>query len=430
MKKHLITLLSLLILTACAEAPEEVQRENSILDEAVRAESQTEEALKHDRKTLDEIRAAVDDTLKNNKTNITVKKVNIGAGSVMPAYKAEPFNNNFDELGELIKYLFGEEYDPQSPKVTLTERDTLDADGLKNIGTSLWYKKAPPEMSDSLVYFDTGRAFWNAVTYSDPYRDTEYFPTEKNIRVYAGDRIGEESYIMTDGQEYTLKDAEEFAHSFLDKYISPLEKNEFTYNLTQARVKKLGDQFGYVFNYQRVDKKGNLYDDHTKYPINCLFDQDCNWIIQGMPYLYQSEINITVNRKDQINSFLKGHAPYAGEQTDSGERLIPLDTAINILSSRLAGGAEYTFETAELEYYYTALDCPGYDKGNDKTYDNAIDFNMLYSADVQIRPYWAFTQKNTFTDPQSNGNGSFEDIDNKLYLIDAITGELYIYGTA
>ena len=109
MKKHLIPLLSLLILTACAEAPEEVQRENSILDEAVRAESQTEEALKHDRKTLDEIRAAVDDTLKNNKTNITVKKVNIGAGSVMPAYKAEPFNNNFDQLDELIKYLFGEE---------------------------------------------------------------------------------------------------------------------------------------------------------------------------------------------------------------------------------------------------------------------------------------------------------------------------------
>lgn len=70
------------------ESTEEVKKENDILNNTEKAESAELEY-----QTLDEIRKTSADTLATNTTNVTVNKLIIGNGDVMPANKVLPYNN-------------------------------------------------------------------------------------------------------------------------------------------------------------------------------------------------------------------------------------------------------------------------------------------------------------------------------------------------
>ncbi|MGN0623553.1 MAG: hypothetical protein ACI4JA_06350 [Oscillospiraceae bacterium] len=423
-KRILIFAAAVLMLSAsgCQKAPEEVVKENSILDNTEKAESAEPEY-----QTLDEIRKAGADALTTNTTNVTVDKLIIGNGDVMPAYKVSPYNNDFDLLKPLVKYLYNEEFLVDSPyceyHIGGQKYDESDPQSDVNPHSFLMYAGENMDFTRSLIYHETGYSFYNAVSDDDPYRFTEYFPTEKRYRVNLGEQLDSQSYTMLDGSEWSVMDCAEFAQNFVDEYFAPLEKDLFTYQMTDFRVKKLDDSFGYVVEFQRVDKSGNLYDNHYYYANDDDFSKDStnNWIAQKVPYLYSSQIQVTMNSKDTINSFIKCNAPYTGDVIDSGEKLLTLSSAIDIISMNMAGKSSYSFETVELEYYYVGLDCPDITSSQ----GNFDQENMLNNADVELRPYWAFTMSDCY--PDVNSFDSTVVYQNSLYLVDAITGDFYVY---
>ena len=288
MRKNFLWIMATAIIftSSCAKAPEEVKKENDILNNTEKAESAELEY-----QTLDEIRKTSADTLATNTTNVTVNKLIIGNGDVMPAYKVLPYNNNFDLLKPLVKYLYNEEFSLDSPyceyNIGGQKYNEDDPESDINPHSSIMYAGESMDFTRSLIYHETGYSFYNAVSGDDPYRFTEYFPTEKRYRINLGEQLDSQSYTMVDGGEWSVMDSAKFAQNFVDEYFSPLEKNMFTYQMTDFRVKKLDDSFGYVIEFQRIDQNGNLYDNHYYYANDEDFSKGStnNWIAENKPYL-------------------------------------------------------------------------------------------------------------------------------------------------
>lgn len=426
MRKVIIIVFILTVMSSCSKAPDEVKREEEILNNNNQAQSAELDYI-----CLDEIRKTSLESLKSNNTNVTVDNVIIGEGNVMPAYKISPYNPNFDDLKDLVYHLYQEEFSLDSPfceyNIGGRRYDENDPESDINPHSFIMYMGKNMDMSRSLIYHETGYSFYNRVAGGDPYRFTELFPIEKRYRVNLGQSLDDVSYNMLDGSDWGIKDAAEFAQDFVDEYLAPLENNLFTYSMTDFTVKKLDDSFGYVIEYQRIDKNGNLYDNHYYYANDEIYydNSSDNWIAEGIPYLYSSQIQLAFNEKEQINSFIKCNTPYTGEIIDNGEQLISLTSAINIISSSMADKSAYSFETAELEYYYIGNDCPDYTSPAEGEEPNVDTENMLNNVDIQLRPFWAFTMSGCY--PDITGYDSTTVNQNCLYLVDALTGELYIY---
>ena len=196
-----LTIIAMLSLSACKEAPEEVKKENDMLNSTQALDKDSylkpsETGGKQSRNsnyeylTLDEIRAQAEKTLSENGTNVTADHVNISLGSAMPTYKAEPYNKNFEELSPLAEYLFGEEFTLDAPYCEYHKAGKSDTPGdPENSHDFILFMGQEQDFTHSLVYHETGYAFYNAVTGSDPYRFTEFFPTEKRYRLEMGDEL-------------------------------------------------------------------------------------------------------------------------------------------------------------------------------------------------------------------------------------------------
>lgn len=188
MRKNFLWIMATAIIftSSCAKAPEEVKKENDILNNTEKAESAELEY-----QTLDEIRKTSADTLATNTTNVTVNKLIIGNGDVMPAYKVLPYNNNFDLLKPLVKYLYNEEFSLDSPyceyNIGGQKYNEDDPESDINPHSSIMYAGESMDFTRSLIYHETGYSFYNAVSGDDPYRFTEYFPTEKRYRINLGE---------------------------------------------------------------------------------------------------------------------------------------------------------------------------------------------------------------------------------------------------
>lgn len=414
-----------LLLTSCAEAPEEVKNEKEMLDNNSQVENvQSEYAA------LSEIRENSQKELEENQSNVTAKHILIGDGDSMPAYKITPYNDNFEELNSLTNYLFGLDFSLTSPHCSYMKKGEQanpdNADDGVNPHSIVMFTGNDNNFSHSLIYHETGYSFFNDTNSDDPYRFTSDFPTEKWYKLNEGEKPDDVSYTMLDGNEWSVSDATKFAQDFCDTYFAPLENNEFQYVLTDIKVKNLDDSYGYIFDFQRVDNSGNLYDNHTYYSnYEVSADDGENWIDKGIPFIYTSSIQLTMNNKEKINSFYKSNTPYVSDVVDKGEKLLTLKSAMNIVSEKMAGKVAYSFETAELEYYYVGLDCPDWTNPQADNPPNADIENMLNNADIELRPYWAFTMENCYPDVVNMDSATVNS--NCLYLVDAISGELYVY---
>ena len=51
--------------------------------------------------------------------------------------------------------------------------------------------------------------------------------------------------------------------------------------------------------------------------------------------------------------------------------------------------------------------------------------NMLNNAEIELRPYWSFTMSNCY--PDAYNIDSIVVNQNSLYLVDALTGDFYVY---
>ena len=430
----IIALVSLF--TSCAEVPKEVKDENEILDSAIVANTESinyeqssihlDENLNQNGKlkyaSLEEIKSESKAFLESNKLNVRADTLLIDNGDSMPAYKVEPYNKNFDQLSSIVKYLYNEEFSLSSKNCQYFKKETdpekISSSENTAAHDNIIYTGALGDQTQSLVYHETGYSFYNAVPMSDQFRSPEYFPTEKIYKIRIGEKLDDASYCMLDDLKWSVKEAADYAQSFIDMYIAPLEKNEFSYKITDFKVKKLGDKYGYVVDFKRIDKNGNQYDNHEYYSIDEQYDNSKNWIQEKVPYIYCSQIEVTMTKKNKINSYLKGLTPYHGEVINEGKSLLTLESAMSIISSKMANQKSYRFETVELEYYYVAMNCAS-------TNFKSVQHLLCDGSDIQARPYWAFTMKDCYPDVQS-----FDDIsayDGMLFLVDAVTGEMYIY---
>ena len=120
MKKYIGIILSAMLLASCAEVPEEVKRENEVLNNASIAESLVSVSDSGDssggeaaplpesqRKTLDEIRTCLDSDIADNKTNISAKRVFVSEAAEMPVYSVKRHFGTVDVFKDITKELLG-----------------------------------------------------------------------------------------------------------------------------------------------------------------------------------------------------------------------------------------------------------------------------------------------------------------------------------
>lgn len=393
--------------------------------------------------TLAEIREHMSETVLSNE-KLSIERAFPGDGEAMPIYKLSPYNNNFDDAAGFAKHLFGDDLPLEDPYVAYGYKGTNSDTNF--IG--FFNKNNNPQYGDSrLIYHETGYMFLDSVnSVTEPYRHHVNFTTKRHYKLYMGDDPGNEGYVMNNGQYWSVADAIAYAEYFADTYFSPLEKNEFTFNVTDIRVKSLGNgNFGYVADMQRVDKNGNLYDNHSIYANRQAwfdtyktfrYNTDC-WLAEGNPWLVESNVEIFFIEKEIPHTFSKSPAPYSGKALTSGEKLLSLQSAIDIVSAAprptsdkapiINDKQKLEFATAELEYYNVSVGCPEY-TGSDYVGPLSDSYEEMRDTDyAQIRPYWAFTLSTNYCENTDQDNAKFFYPNHySLYLVDAVTGELHI----
>ncbi len=424
-------LTGLLLLTACSSVPEEVSRDNEILNSVTPIDKGDLNEDNYERLSMGEIRNSIEKTLSENKTNVLPGKVIVSKGDSMPAYKVSPFYKNF-EFDNIVKYLMNEDFTLDEPYCKYYKKGTISD---KDSGATwpfdvVYYLGSAQKYTQGLVAHETGQIFYYSTPMDAPTRNTDIAPTEKRYRIYLGDELDGSSFKLLDGSEWNVNDAAQFALDFVNKYLAPLEKNEFTYAVSELRVKDLGDGFGYVVNLQRLNKDANNIANHPTY-INIHYSFNPythqpwgdSWIEKGYPYFYSSDIQVCFQAKEKVFSFVKSKAPYAGEQASEGKELISLKSAMDIVSGNMADLSIQEFEYTELAYFYVAMDCNNYDKYGQPNEDEE---QMLYTSDIQLRPYWAFVKENCWPDMQGGDGGNEPAKKDRLFLVDAITGQFIL----
>ncbi|MBR6968845.1 MAG: hypothetical protein IKH78_09980 [Ruminococcus sp.] len=443
MKKHLITLLSLLILTACAEAPEEVQRENSILDNAEiasRSDNTPADSLGGDSSetgtsgsenglalcTLDEIRASLESDIKGNKTNVSAKTVRVPESSAMPVFKLQKSFDNFDKIDDIVRDYFGTELSAHRDRLSLltrfhsvfelTEDLTLDLDGCK--GSLSYTDPANPTnriSSSGCGYFTAANTGASLV---EPY-------SGELIAAYDlrhGESFPIESYTMTDGRPLSVSDGVKQAEEYANKYISLLYTDKTTVKVYRVEVYKreLGG-CGYAMLAEYRDSEGNLFLTNDR----VVMDTDA-FLNKNAPLIPTVNLMLCVNESGKPPMITANAVPAVGEVTESGDKLLSFGGAVNALSKRLAASSAYEFGCASLEYVITA---PYSEKYIEYMTDENGDvskqfFKELYThipeTHYEARPYWVFR------DFEKNPENLGESVWGGVYLVDALTGEIYV----
>lgn len=392
--------------------------------------------------TLDEIRKQAKTTpLSNDK--LSIDTVRIGSGSTMPAYTPSHSTVDLNAAEAVARHLFGEDLPLEEPYIEFYESGDVEYVTFYN------NEHNPKYGTSKLVYFNDGHMYLDSEAShydpnvpSEPYRNYQDFNTKQHFKLYMGDDPGDSGFVMNDGQLWKVSDAVDYAENFADTCFSPLENNEFNYKVTDVRVKDLNDgSCGYVMNIQRVDKNGNLYDNHTQYANRYAYfitdktfkyNTDC-WLVEGNPWLFRSNIEMFFIDKEAPHTFSLNHAPAFGEELASGEKLLSFEDAVNIVSAApfISENYPYTggkleFDTAELEYYIISTGCPEYTGPDYMGPLSDGEVEMMNSDYAQIRPYWAFTLKGNYTETGYLNQTVTVAYDYALYLVDAVTGELHI----
>ena len=116
-----------------------------------------------------------------------------------------------------------------------------------------------------------------------------------------------------------------------------------------------------------------------------------------------------------------------GKYGEEGDKLLCYGDAVNILSARLAQSSAYDFDCASLEYVLTAPYSKEYCE--QAVYNDGSQFMSFYEElylhmdnnKEYLRPCWVFR------DFSKNYEGTTEWFHGGIYLVDALTGEVFIY---
>ena len=442
MKKNLLSvILSLVLLTACTQVPQNIKERNKQLESTPQAEtvvsasstdSGTQEAQTDDMGDLDYIRSRLQTDASKKYGTITVKHASVGEAKTMPTYKVEVGGNPQYNFKNTLSFLYKNKYDINEQKhYQYLPYDKINTEPTKNDNPEKEYDYNAPEsffydvtgfspdkddFTHSTYYYTDGAVWGSQTGKLAAGEDYEALFINKNsVKYYYPqyDDVSNVSYKMQDSQEWRLTDAIKYMEDFWNTQLTQNDPAKYTYSVWRVDVIPLTTKnYGYFFIMCPKDENNGVYD----------IDSYEDWDVEEekvyrkerffvCPYHYAFCIN-----KDTMTRFSKNFSFKPIQVVDQNDKMLTLGKAMSILENTLSEYINADFETAELKYIITC------DKYPFKEYDGTVHYYLNYctkTCDLYARPYWCFRRG----DPH---RGSWGNTIN--YYVDAVTGDVHVVG--
>lgn len=426
LKKYTVLLLGggLITFSACAETPEEVNREIAILDnEQYESEIHISEASYA---TIAEIRQSMDTVLQVNQSNIQIIGKPVIPNSVaMPVYDVSAYMASDAECEDLFQNLLvascndtllkiaekAEVYDASFPIETIFR----EGDGINN-GTNISDRKWIVNARGINLVAEDGTSSLGVATngflcnyfkdFGNPPIYVSNCPIAEIIPVSYEKLETVQSYPMQNGVVWEIEDAVSFVEEFYNQSFSELP-GQYSYRVSEIIVRSLEKGgYGYDFTMQRMLPDGN-----SILPISFLNynseDDDYTSILAG------SAGSVWCLQADQIQEF-NHNSIYQMTVVNDQKILIP-SVAIQIVADALAQQQVHTVYV-ELGYLYQVNNSEYLAvTQNEYVWGTAIENEDYITA--QAVPFWMFYEPIEGAKPRTSGT---------YYLVNALTGELEI----
>lgn len=441
-RKILPIILTLSLLTGCADVPESLRQETAastqpavitvpVTDssgETVGTETVDFQPVEHG--DLDAIRAQLDYDLQKSYANITVKWARVGNGDTMPTYDVKTGRGKDFDIYAHAEFLLGDHIDVRDEKYwthkhigdplyegyPVAKEPTLQPDGKilnQNYMTYEIDSLKEDYKRDIWLGFvsNTKGEIWGSRTGCKAPEGT-YYHDDIEFKVVARYDLDYEdlpeglSYTMYGGEEWSVSDAIEYVENFFNTEIAPSDPQPYTYSAKTLFIKTLpGDTFGYLFVMQKQDEAGNYLD------VDRQYIRDMKAIENGEPFMIESGILCWCSQKETPTRYTKDYSVSYEAETNSGNDLLTLGAATDILSEKLASNIGLDL-IAELNYvtvckcypYYSIWEYPEY-------YEDLA----LTDCELELKPYWCFRRVGTST---------YVGDQTEIYFVDAVTGEV------
>ena len=447
--------ISAVMLTACAQVPQNVKDRNEELEsireaessQAAEAASGAETAQTDEYGDLDYIRAHLKEDASKKYGKLTVKRAYAGEAKSMPTCKVEVGGNPNCDIKQLGKAFFGEDYEtkgkcdyitvdaeklPDAPEkssdshVDLLEEQDQYLYKCANLYTyySLMIDQGkkgedPPDTFRSLGISDGGSVggrqttwkkqgefydkYYNKTTGSQSTSVKEYYPML--------DKLPDDSFKMTDGSDWSVKDAVKFAEDTANKTMTLNDPAKYTYKVYRVDVNGWkNDAYGYSFWFTFCDEQGNMYDTDSERGQSV----EEQHVYKGERFFIMPRVIMECIAKDEVFELQKDIAYKQTDKVADNEKLLTLGGALKRLQGELAKHMNIDFDSAMLCYCVT---CDKYPANN---YGHLVQFNeqiCTKTCELTARPYWCFKAGN-------NGNICWNR--GAYYYVDAVTGEVHI----
>lgn len=407
----LLSAMTLLLLTSCKEAPEELKKENEVLNNTSAVDK---DDIELEYTSMEEIRATAVEENKNNTTNIQAGYVRVSEGDSMPSYTIKKHNENYTDIADLVEYCYGENID-EHPECIVNYSHTGDFPATECKG-SYCYLPDKDDVMSCVMCSDCGGV--SAVYYRNEYCYPDDYPTVKEYKLFMGDDPGDDSYVMTDGKELKVSDAISSVETLFNDHISPVAGGEFTYKVKELFVHQYDDgSYGYAYDMEYSDKSGNIIATCLKNYLDFKeFDEGIN------PYVYENDCHGYVIDSDMSVYAYQELTPLKDTETDSGEKLLTYKSAIDQISSSLAISKVYNVDIASLEYAVIYNAEPGLmekDQFGEPTGLGTLSIAHDSKRSPEVRPFWVFRnfEYNTTSSAHSGG----------CIMVDALNGNVYVH---
>ena len=425
MKKYAaISIFLLMLLTGCNEAPDEVKEEIKNYENADMIQETEITTI-----PFSDVLVQANTFADENDTNISFDHLIIPENTKTPSYRVDFYNENVSDLFEQLatESLLGNDGTGISIDIESRVDEWLNNEdycftAYPSLSEKCYYRnESDIIISDGGYYFgqtirmtETG-----CITYWDS-DSTEFdshskFPVVK--RYYNDFEKAEETYTLSDGSSKSASDIVYFAENFCNSTIKQAENNTFDYQVNYIDVRDLGNgKFGYYVSLCRNDIYGNRFDATAMYPFGYNEFAEKNALIAAPTYMW-------ITSSESITLFEKGSS-FSLEETGVNEKIVSLESAVDLLSATLAQGKSYDFDTVELKYVFEISQSDYIDAAREFALDEENDAitALCYSpesvyayGDYEIiaNPYWVFTDASAQKTSTNCG---------KIYMVNALDG--------
>lgn len=424
MRRFFLIIISLLLFTACASAPSEVQKENDVLDSASVAEldkmkqsensstaSSAEKSSELEYASLAQIRQTAAQQNSDNNSNVLVKKVLVPDADAMPAYTVRRCFDNYDKIEQLVPIVYNEPFDKSKLMNVVHELDNSS----QQCKGGVFYEYQKGKMMGIATANCGGLTL---STFDRNEADIYTLPEVRRYRLYMGEAANNDEYTMHDGKTLKVGEAIKKIEQNYNEHYAKMYDNTIRFKVKELVVRKFADgTHAYVYDMQQYDKYGCPM-------LTCVKGiPDCDEFDSGSkPWLLENDCHGYVTRSSvDINDFILA-ARISDKVTDKGEKLLTFGSALNKLGSTLATSALYDMDIASLENVAVCPAQSGILPKDDRGELCQLDERQCIhsgSCTFEVRPFWVFR------DFEKSGDMHREKFG--LMLVDAITGDVYVY---